>query len=326
MFYANYLTELRTDEIFQNGLTRNRFTLDGQGLVIATGWLLDRDGETTKRLKIGLSQDKTLFSLPQYDSGIDVLANDATFLPQDRDFLYPWVAWEHRQADFRTLQDVYLINQIEDINLGWHHEVQLGLELNDKGTNNGIGSHLKFTSSRGYQWDNNLLLLTLAGEGDFAVQEDDQLQITGTVEYFKRVSKQIGLYARAEWLSSKNPYLDKPTSLGGESGVRGYPLQYQHGEHSVQLTAETRYYPNLNLYKLFDMGFVGFADAGKAWSGNFAALNESDSIIASVGIGARIYSSRSSHRNVVHIDIAKPMTNSINIDSWEWRLQVKRAF
>ncbi|MFT4938986.1 MAG: hemolysin activation/secretion protein [Paraglaciecola sp.] len=114
-----------------------------------------------------------------------------------------------------------------------------------------------------------------------------------------------------------------PNAIGGNNGVRGYPLQYQHGEQSALLSAETRYYPNLNLYKLFDVGFV---DAGKARSGNFAALNESNSIIASVGLGARIYSSRSSYRNVVHIDIAKPMTNSIHIDSWEWRLQVKHSF
>lgn len=92
------------------------------------------------------------------------------------------------------------------------------------------------------------------------------------------------------------------------------------------LNAEIRVYPKYNLYKLFDVGMVAFADVGRAWGGQAAMLNESDSILSSVGIGARIYASRSSHRNVIHIDIAKPLLSSAFVDSWEWRLQVKNSF
>jgi hemolysin activation/secretion protein len=127
-------------------------------------------------------------------------------------------------------------------------------------------------------------------------------------------------------VTSAQQFLDQPVVIGGESGVRGYPLQYQHGKHSALLSAEIRIYPKYNLYQLFDVAMVVFADAGRAWGGKEAMFNESDAILSNIGIGARIYASHSSHRNVVHIDIVKPLASSEFVDSWEWRLQVKNSF
>jgi hypothetical protein len=45
-----------------------------------------------------------------------------------------------------------------------------------------------------------------------------------------------------------------------------------------------------------------------------------------LGSGVRLYSSRSSHKSVVHMDLAKPFETSDNVDSWQWRLQIKQSF
>jgi hypothetical protein len=67
-----------------------------------------------------------------------------------------------------------------------------------------------------------------------------------------------------------------------------------------------------------------FADMGKVWTGEQAKFNETDSILSSVGV--RLYSSRSSHKSVIYMDIAKPFVTSENVDAWEWRLQIKQSF
>lgn len=76
-------------------------------------------------------------------------------------------------------------------------------------------------------------------------------------------------------------------------------------------TAEIRNYPNINLYQLAELGWAVFADVGQASGGPLAANNEVSGPLASVGIGARIYSSRSSYGNVAHIDLSVPYTGAI---------------
>ncbi|MDZ7902446.1 MAG: hypothetical protein U5L01_07855 [Rheinheimera sp.] len=106
--------------------------------------------------------------------------------------------------------------------------------------------------------------------------------------------------------------LDNPLSLGGDTGLRGYPVQYQHGLERTLATAELRWYPKITLYQILDMGLVAFVDAGKATGGDLAdpqanapfmanqlmpahqdllMPNEAQSWLGSVGVGARFYSS-----------------------------------
>ncbi|MCP3909063.1 MAG: hypothetical protein GY712_13720, partial [Oceanicoccus sp.] len=118
-----------------------------------------------------------------------------------------------------------------------------------------------------------------------------------TAEFFYRFAPKFGVYTLTQVTASKHNYADLPVALGGESGVRGYPLQYQHGKYRAINALELRYYPNWNVYRIFDIGFAAFADAGKAWQNESANPNEYSGTLASTGIGARIYSSRSSHQH-----------------------------
>lgn len=326
MFNVHYETDQRTDRVYQNGGTRNRFALDHDFQQLTYGLLLqhnlqeDNYGDVL-RLTTGITLDRTRFALAEFEQ----TAQDPLFLPEDRDYLYPWLGLEYRQAEFKVMSNVYLIEQNEDFNLGWHHSVRFGVDVNTQQTDSRL-FHLDFSSEKGYQWQDYLLLLSAQGQSVFDGGQHNQLNLAASAEHFYRLDDTWSLYSKQSLVTSAQQFLDQPVVIGGDSGARGYPLQYQHGEHSALLNAEIRIYPKYNLYKLFDVGFVAFADAGRAWGGNEARFNESDAILSSVGIGARIYASRSSHRNVVHIDIAKPLVSSEFVDSWEWRLQVKNSF
>ncbi|WP_462154380.1 hypothetical protein [Pseudoalteromonas piscicida] len=84
-------------------------------------------------------------------------------------------------------------------------------------------------------------------------------------------------------------------------------------------------YPNINIYQLVDLGFVGFVDMGKA-IGNIQHPNMSNNMLGSVGLGVRLYSARSSNENVVHIDFTKPLSSYPEVDSWELGLSVETHF
>ena len=326
MFNIHYETDQRTERLYQNGGTRNRFALDHDFQQFTYGWLLDNNLQADKygnvlRLTAGITKDRTRFTLPEFEQ----TAQDSLFLPVDRDYLYPWLGLEYRQAEFKVMSNVYLIGQNEDVNLGWHHSVRFGIDMNTQQTDSRL-FHLDFSSDKGYQWQDYLLLLSAQGQSVFDGNDQNQLKIAVSAEHFYRLDDTWSLYSKQSLVTSAQQFLDQPVVIGGDTGARGYPLQYQHGEHSALLNAEVRVYPKYNIYKLFDVGMVAFADVGRAWGGDEARLNDSDSILSSVGIGARIYASRSSHRNVIHIDIAKPLVNSEFVDSWEWRLQVKNSF
>jgi outer membrane protein assembly factor BamA len=321
MFNVSYLSDEKTMDIYQNGLTRNSFDVQSHRYALATGWQLAAEDNTTTRIKIGYVDESMLFE-PN-----NILADaDTLFLPGNRDYQYPWVGIEYLERKFKTMFDIYLINQTEDINLGWHHEFKLGVELKDVSQGSDVGYHFTLQSSKGFEFNEGLILLSLEGEGDLNTLNPDYLLLAANIEYFKRYTDLIGFYTRASGVVSNNILLDRPISIGDENGVRGYPLQYQHGDHLLTGSIEARFYTDYNILKILDLGFVAFADAGKAWSGEQVKFNETDSILSSVGIGVRLYSSRSSHKSVIHMDIAKPFATSENVDAWEWRLQIKQSF
>lgn len=181
-------------------------------------------------------------------------------------------------------------------------------------------------SSKGFEINEGLILLSLEGEGNFNTINPDYYSLSGQAEYFKRFTDLIGFYSRVSAGASNNPYLDMPISIGDDGGVRGYPLQYQYGDHHLTGSVETRFYTGYNILRILDLGFVAFADVGKAWSGEQAKFNETNTILSSVGVGLRLYSSHSSHKSVIHMDISKPFATSENVDAWEWRLQIKQSF
>lgn len=319
-FLANYLSFKRVDEIFQNGGTRNVFEHEGHQYDLAYGFLLEREGDDLHRLTFGATDQLDEFAEPE--DGIETGFSQA--IPVERRFVYPWVEYEYLQNDFKVLQEIYLTNQNEDINLGWSAKVKVGYETYSPGSSMGI--HLNSSVSRGYLWDSSLLLLGADLSATLGVLEDDYFSASIHGEYFNRLSSKFAFYTSGLVSITRHPFYDLPVTLGGESGVRGYPLQYQHGDNRAMTSVELRYYPKINIYRVLDMGMVAFFDAGKTWSGDSSADNEYQSTLASTGIGARFYSNRSSHRNVIHLDMALPLNKGDNVDSWQWRLQVKQSF
>ena len=280
------------------------------------GWRIHITANSRTRIIAGITHDKNEFAnLDNYPDSP---------LPQNRDFLYPWIAYEHLQDDYKVLNNVHLINYNEDFNLGWHHYLKIGLETQDV-DNSALGYHIDWKTTRGYQADEDLILLSFDGIGTFATKQKDFYRVNAMAEYFYQINPKWTAYAKSRLSTSKNNYLDQTFGLGDDTGVRGYPNDYQHGDNQWLFTAELRNYPNINLYQFAELGWAAFVDVGQAAGGQDEG-NEVSGPIGSVGVGARIYSSRSSYGNVAHIDISMPFTTGVEVNEWEWRFIVKNRF
>ncbi len=317
MYSATYISDLRSDTLKQNGMEINEFDHDIDYANLQYGWRLNKQADWRTRLTFGITQDKHQFThLPNYPNSP---------LPQNRDFIYPWLSFQYLQDDYRVLNNIHLIETNEDFNLGWQYYVKLGLETQDTNSSSPIGYHLSLFSSRGFQQDAHLLMLALEGEAILATRQADYFKATALVEYFYQISPKWTAYSKLRLSTSNNNFLDRPFALGDETGIRGYSNNYQYGDNQWLVTAEIRYYPNLNLYQIADLGWAIFTDYGQA-SGGPDQDNETSQPIGSIGIGARVYSSRSSYGNVAHLDFTMPFSTGNHVDSWEWRFQIKSHF
>lgn len=100
-------------------------------------------------------------------------------------------------------------------------------------------------------------------------------------------------------------------------------------------TAEYRHYTDWNLWQIFDVGFATFADVGHSWGGDRSAMLSAelqdkagidDKILLGVGVGIRLLSSHSSRGTMIHLDLARPISDNSDLRSWQWRATAKRRF
>ena len=326
-FHTNYAYTLgfnehsRIDTLFQNGQDQNIFGHDISLKKVSYAWLKRNNDYYTLRLKAGITQDQHLFNVPiNRPEELPV-----SQLPKDREFVYPWLGIEYIEKNFKKLINIHLISQIEDFNHGWQISSSLGIGNgnNDKSAWLFWQANLK----KGFELnENNLLLMGLTMNGNIYQHGNNRILSSLNTEYFHRFSNSWGFYFNNVNVFSNNQYLDRPVTVGGNTGLRGFPLQYQHGENSIKLTSELRYYPQINLYKLFDIAGVIFFDASKAF-GKVIEDNIETNWLYSAGIGLRLYSPHSGgNHNIIHLDLAFPQSDNPNIDSVEIRVQAKKSF
>ena len=113
--------------------------------------------------------------------------------------------------------------------------------------------------------------------------------------------------------------------LGGDTGLRGYPLRYQSGDRKVLLTLEQRYFSDWYPWRLFYVGGAIFVDVGRAW-GDSPVSNIEDGWLSNAGIGLRLGNARFGFGRVFHIDLAFPFNGDDDIDDVQLLFSGKARF
>ncbi len=318
-YSLGFNNETRVDTLFQNGEDKAKFKHRIKYKKMGYSWLKTNTDNYAIRYSVGVTQNEQTFSA--LNNSFNNLPSQ--ILPDNRQLNYPWFGFEYIEKDFKKLTNIHLISQIEDFNNGWQFNTKIGVANgNQKNSAWGI---LQAEINKGFMFDQDFLIFNFKVFDDL-YKNNNRVFIKLKSEYFHHLSEQWVLYLNNVNVVSKNQYIDQPVSIGGDTGLRGFPLQYQQGKNSIKLSSELRYYPHINLLKMLDVAGVAFIDAGNAFGGT-NVNNIENGWLYSIGIGARFYSPHSSkEHHVIHIDLAFPRSNNANINNVELRFQLKESF
>ena len=125
--------------------------------------------------------------------------------------------------------------------------------------------------------------------------------------------------------AGRNLDADQQILLGGDNGLRGYPLRYQAGEGRWLFTAEQRFFTNWYPFQLFNVGAAVFYDMGATW-GRDPLGSPSQGLLRDFGFGLRLGNSRSALGNVLHVDVAFPLDGDSSINSVQFLVETKEEF
>lgn len=306
-------SHLQEVSIDANELLVNRFDSDRQFAKVFFGYSTGKTETGIYRWIGGVTHDKNDFEqLPL-----------TSLLPENRDLTYPWLAFEYQQDKFIKTRNLYLLQKTEDIQLGWYHNLKLGLNFEKSYREHALVWNF-YTSYFGIWAENHWFRYGISGRG---VHDNDDIKnayYSTFYEHFYRVNDFRTWYLKAKYQVADNPYVDSPVSLGGETGLRGFPLEYQHGNKQWLVNLEKRIYPDINIAQLVDVGFVGFIDAGRNF-GETPYVNQESGTLASVGLGVRFFLTRSSGKNVININFSKPI-NSDFVKDFDVSVIVRASF
>ena len=261
------------------------------------------------------------------DDAFEPLTGDVTtrLLPADRRLVYPWAAVEWVQDSFLTTRNRDQIEKTEDYSLGWRARAQLGFASTAAGSDRDafvIDSRV----SKGTSLSERQSILFDAdahGRVEGGVLEGATLGIGG--RYYFRQSPRRLFFMDLSTEVGKNLDTDQQILLGGDSGLRGYPLRYQAGEGRWLFTAEQRFFTNWFPFQLFNVGAAVFYDMGATW-GRDPLGTPSQGLLRDVGFGLRLGNSRSALGNVLHIDVAFPLDGDSSIRSMQFLVETKKSF
>lgn len=276
-----------------------------------------RDGWST-RYKLGFTIDESRF---------DPLGGNlpTRLLPRDRKVAYPWVAMEWLQDEFREESNRDQIGRTEDVAFGWRARAQLGVAGSSLGSDIDA-TMLSASVAKGVQLSaRQTLQFEAATSGRIEGGDLVGGLISAEARYYFRQSPRRVLFMGLSSLAGSNLEFDQQILLGGDTGLRGYPLRYQAGTGRWLFTAEQRFYSNWYPFRLFNVGGAAFFDVGRTW-GRDPLSTPSRGLLKDVGFGLRLGNSRSALGNVVHIDVAVPLDGAASIKNVQFLIETKRSF
>lgn len=312
------LDENREDPVYSLGDEIGKFRNDIRFFDVYGGWSNGLVRGRVQRWLVGVVHDDRSFDTVPDSPGL-------ALIPEDRRLVYPYVEYQLIQDRFQRAENLDQIRRTEDILLGSELRLRLGLLSKSLGSDRG-GANLSAVATRG-QGDpaHRLWNLSAHAEGRVEGGEFNNMLIGGAARWYLRQSERRLLYVSLRGDVANNLDLDNPLEIGGDDGLRGYPLRYQRGDARAQFTIEQRYFTDYYLWRLFRVGGAVFFDAGRVWGDNPFG-EENQGLLKDIGFGLRFASTRSSMGRMIHIDFAFPLDGDSSIDSFQFLVEGRRSF
>jgi hemolysin activation/secretion protein len=293
----------RIDSIYSAGNVVGQYRHSQESAEVFAGWSRGLIGGWTHRYSAGLTHQTDSYA---FEAGRPAPAE----LPVDRTLAGPFLRYEALEDDFVLLRNRERIQRPEYFAMGFQSSVQLGRSLAAFGSTDQpwqLGAAL----SKGFRVPGGRELLTQAAySAQYGSSATSNVRGLGSsVRYYAPQGPNMLLLVAASADGVTSPNLADQLLLGGDNGLRGYPLRYQRGAHRALLNVEERFYSDWYPLRIFRVGAAVFYDLGRAWGGPLATTDNTG-WLSNAGVGLRILSARASFGSVLHIDFAFPLHNT----------------
>lgn len=308
----------RVDSLYDLGEIVDQFREHQQFAEIYGGWSRGLHNGWVRRWSVGATYDERQFDVTPLWTGTSVV-------PEDRKYVYPWVQFDVIQDNFLKLTNRNQIERTEDFYLGARASFRLGWAAAALGSQQ---SALLFSGSFGHgaaPSKRTTVVSNLSLTGRVEGGELRNSVLGGDLRYYLQQSKHLLFFTTLEAAYGRNLDLDNQILLGGDNGLRGYPLRYQGGNARALLTVEQRYFSDWYPFRLFRVGAAAFIDVGRTW-GNAPLNSSSLGLLKDVGLGLRFGNSRSGLGNVIHVDVAFPLDGDPSIKNVQFLIETKQSF
>ena len=284
----------------------------------------------SKGLKAGRSHRVT-FGLSYEDQ--EVLLASAKNLDvgemQTRKLVAPFVQWSSVSDQFLNARNFDLIGFTEDIETGLVHNLRLAISPSALGGDQdrlqasaSVGMAV-FASQKGLlRWD-----ASLSGIRDLEANETQDIVFAAGIRGLFKPSVGAGYHASLYFDVARNVMTGQQLFLGGETGARGYIDRLQAGDRRLRLRLERRQYLDRNLFGLMNLGWLVFADVGRAWTPDDVAGHRGQSLM-DVGLGLRLAPTKAERGKMIHLDFAVPLKNRDDplVSDFEFVVSIQNGF
>jgi len=309
----------RVDTMYDLGHAIDEFRHDVRDFTIRGGVSKGIVDSRTRRWLFGVTSEKDTFQPTERTP-------QPLLLPPDRKLVYPWIGWQLVADDFREMSELNDMGRTEDVALGINLFASIGFAEKSFGSDRDA-TLLRATVTRG--WEPGELGLFQIGAGTQTRYEHDEGFKNSVTQldarYYRRNSANRLLSVSLSALATHELDPDTQVLLGGDNGLRGYPIRYQAGENRMLFTVEQRFYTDFYLWRLIRFGYAAFFDAGRV-TGRDPRASAPLGTLYDVGFGLRLTSPRASRGQILHIDLAFPINAPPTIDQVQLIVETKGSF
>ena len=247
-------------------------------------------------------------------------------MPVDHAMRGPFLRHEVVADRYRRLRNRDQIARPEFVEMGFTSRLQLTRSLESWGASRAAWLY-SASASRGFTfpWQHDVLA-SASVQRNLASTGAPMTQAGVLLRYYGPQSPHAALYAAvsADRIGSGGGASDE-LLIGGDNGLRGYPLRYQSGTRRELFTIEERVYTDWYPFRLARVGAAVFYDRGRAWGGvNPNVVN--GGWLSDVGVGLRFAIDRASFGNVLHVDLAAPLNRVPGIKPVQFLVKTQLTF
>jgi len=308
----------RLDKLFENGTTTAQFRHRADTVDAFGGLSAGRVGGWVQRYSAGLNYQRDAYS---EDAGL----TPPDQLPSDQKLVAPYLRYEVVEDAYERFKNLDLIERPEYFVIGLQSSVQLGRSLTALGSSQQLWLY-SLSVNDGYRLrSGGIVLSSVSGKGQTGYGPLDKQATSSSLKFYSHPDSRTLVFFSLAGDLLKDATSSTQLTLGGDTGLRGYPRNYQTGDSRVVFNAEYRVYTDWYPIRLFRVGGAVFYDLGRAGGGP-NSNTEHTGWLSDVGVGLRILNARTAFGNVLHIDLAFPLTYDPNIRRVQFLVQTQTTF